>query len=158
MKKQLTLAFLVASSLALASEGPRIAPPGTDPKLLAAIKKANTEFEAAMAKADTATIVAPYTADAVFVGIDGTAFQGRAAIERLYRDRFAKLGPALETKIESEQVLPAGEFAYESGRGTINFRGDGGGTPFSRARFLTVWQRQAGGDWKIYRNVVLPDR
>jgi ketosteroid isomerase-like protein len=23
-------------------------------------------------------------------------------------------------------------------------------------RFLTVWQRQANGDWKILRNVVLP--
>jgi ketosteroid isomerase-like protein len=23
-------------------------------------------------------------------------------------------------------------------------------------RFLTVWQRQTNGDWKILRNVVLP--
>lgn len=155
--KKSALLFLAVSSLALASEGPRIVPAGTDPKLVAAIRKANSEFEVAMAKADTAAIVAPYAMDAVFVGIDGTAFQGRARIEQLYRDRFAKSGPALETKIESEQILLAGEFAYESGRGTIKVRGKEGETT-SRARFLTVWQRQAGGGWMIYRNVVLPDR
>src|SRR5262249_10139571 len=157
MTKKLALAFLAASSLAIASEGPRIVPPGADPKLLAAIRKANGEFEVAMAKADTATIVAPYTADAVFLGIDGSALKGRAPIEQLYRDRFAKSGPALETRIESEQVVLAGEFAYESGRGSIKVKGKDGET-ISRARFLTVWQRQADGDWKIWRNVVLPER
>jgi uncharacterized protein (TIGR02246 family) len=130
---------------------------GADPRLVSAIRKANSEFEAAMAKSDTAAIAAPYTAEAVFVGIDGTATKGRAQIEQLYRDRFAKSGPALETKIESEQVILAGEYACESGRGTIKLRGKDGDT-VSRARFVTVWQRQPDGDWKIYRNVVLPDR
>jgi len=26
------------------------------------------------------------------------------------------------------------------------------------ARFLTIWQRQRDGAWKIFRNVVLPAR
>src|SRR4029079_2083002 len=83
----------------LASEGPRAVPAGTDPRLLTALKKSNTDFEIATTKSDAAAIAEPYTADAVFVTTDGTSTKGRAAIEQLYRDRFAKSGPPLEMKI-----------------------------------------------------------
>ena len=131
------------------------APPGTDPRLLAAIRKANGEFEVAMTKGDVAAIVAPYTADAVFVGADGTATKGRDRIEQLYRDRFAKSGPAQETHIESEELMVDGDVAYERGKGSITLLVKGERVT-SRARFLTVWQRQQDGDWKILRNIVLP--
>ena len=134
--------------------GPR-APASADPRLLSAIRKANGEFEVAMTKADVAAIVAPYTADAVFVTTDGTVFKGRARIEELYRDRFAKSGPALESRIDSDELMLDGDLAYERGRGATTRRVDGR-TVTDRARFLTVWQRQPDGDWKILRNVVFP--
>jgi len=130
-------------------------PAGADPRLLSAIKKANTDFEVAMTKADTATIAEPYTPDAVFVSPDGTATNGRARIEQLYRDRFAKSGPAVEARIESEELMLGGNLAYERGRGELT-RLENGKRVSDWARFLTIWQRQADGDWKIFRNVVLP--
>ena len=164
MTKRLALQFCAAASLAfagaaaiVASEGPRIVPAGADPKLLAAIRKANSDFEVAMTKADTAAIAEPYTNDAVFVSADGTVTKGRPQIEQLYRDRFAKSGAALETRIESEELMLDGDLAYERGRGMIKLRVRHERVP-NRARFLTVWQRQPGGDWKIFRNVVLPAR
>jgi ketosteroid isomerase-like protein len=164
MTKRALLGLCAAGALAfagsmaiIASQGPRALPAGADPRLLAAVKKANSDFETAMTKSDSATIAEPYMADAVFVSPDGTATRGRAAIEQLYRDRFAKSGPALETKIVSEELMLDGDFAYERGRGSI--------TRLVReervtgwARFLTVWQRQPGGGWMIFRNVVLPAR
>lgn len=148
---------LAAAAAVIASEGPKIAPSGTDPKLLAAIRKANSDFEIAMTKADTSSIAEPYTNDAVFVSADGTVTKGRAQIEQLYRDRFAKSGAALETRIESEEVMIDADVAYERGRGMIALRGKDGRVS-NWARFLTVWRRQPDGDWKIFRNVVLPDR
>lgn len=164
MTKRVLLGFCAAALLAfagstaiIASEGPRVVPAGADPRLLAAIKKANSDFEIAMTKSDTATIAEPYTADAVFVSPDGTATKGRAAIEQLYRDRFAKSGPALETRIVSEELMLDGDVAYERGRGSITRRvGEERATDW--ARFLTVWRRQPDGAWKIFRNVVLPAR
>jgi uncharacterized protein (TIGR02246 family) len=164
MTKNVLLVFCAAGALAfagltaiIAAEGPRIVPAHSDARLLAAIKKANSDFEAAMMKSDTATIVEPYTADAVFVSPDGTATKGRAAIEQLYRDRFAKSGPALETKVVSEELMLDGDFAYERGRGSITRRvREERVTDW--ARFLTVWLRQPDGHWKILRNVVLPGR
>jgi uncharacterized protein (TIGR02246 family) len=164
MTTKVLLGFCAAGALAfaglttiIASEVPRVVPAGADPRLLAAVKKANSDFEIAMTKSDTATIAEPYTADAVFVSPDGTATRGRAAIEQLYRDRFAKSGPALETKIVSEELMLDGDLAYERGRGSITRRvREERVTDW--ARFLTVWQRQAEGGWKIFRNVVLPAR
>ena len=150
------LAF-AGSTVIIASQGARVPPAGADPRLLAAVKKANSDFEIAMTKSDVATIAEPYTADAVFVSPDGTATRGRAAIEQLYRDRFAKSGPALETKIVSEELMLDGNFAYERGRGSITRRvREERMTDW--ARFLTVWQRQPDGAWKIFRNIVLPAR
>ena len=146
---------LAAAAAVIASEGLRIVPTGTDPKLLAAIRKANSDFEIAMTKVDTVSIAEPYTNDAVFVSADGTVTKGRAAIEQLYRDRFAKSGAALETRIESEELMLDGDLAYERGRGMIQLRVRDECVK-NWARFLTVWQRQPGGDWKIFRNVVLP--
>src|SRR5436190_22684888 len=108
------LAF-AASMAIIASQGPRALPAGADARLLAAIKKANGDFEVAMTKSDAATIAEPYAADAVFMSPDGTATRGRAAIEQLYRDRFAKSGAALETKIVSEELMLDGDFAFERG-------------------------------------------
>jgi ketosteroid isomerase-like protein len=163
MKRRLAFAMCASAVLGLAaaaggspaSASPQKFPPGTDPRLLAAAGKANSDFEVAMTKGDVAAIVAPYADDAIFVLPDGTCFKGRAGIERLYRERFAKSGPAVESRIESKEIHPVGDLAYEWGLGTLARRRNGK-LVNARARFLTVWHRQADGGWKILRNIVLP--
>ena len=128
-----------------------------DPKLDRAIESANTEWAAAMKTGDVPTIGAPYTEDSVFVGIDGACTKGRAEIEKMYRARFASHGPAASTKIESRKLVVDGDFAYESGYAEIGWSSKKDGKiSAAGGRFLTVWQRQAGGEWKIRTNVVLP--
>ena len=126
-----------------------------DPKLDRAVEKANSEFIVAMKTGDAATITAPYADNASFITIDGACIQGRTEIEKLYRDRFARFGPARSTKINSKKLVVDGDLAYESGYGEIGLLKDGK-LAINGGRFLTVWQRQANGDWKILRNVVLP--
>ena len=126
-----------------------------DPKLDRAIEKANSEFIVAMKTGDAATIAMPYTENASFITIDGGCIQGRTEIEKLYRDRFARSGPAHSTKINSKKLVVDGDLAYESGYGEIGLLKEGK-VSVNGGRFLTVWQRQANGDWKILRNVVLP--
>lgn len=126
-----------------------------DPRLDRAIEKANSEFIVAMKTGDAATIAAPYTENASFITIDGACIQGRTEIEKMYRDRFARSGPAHSTTINSKKLVVDGDLAYESGYGEIGLMKDGK-LSTNGGRFLTVWQRQANGDWKILRNVVLP--
>jgi uncharacterized protein (TIGR02246 family) len=136
----------------IAAVGPAAA---RDPKLDQAVRKANSEWAAAMKTGDAAVIAAPYADRGVFIALDGTCIQGREAIEKMYRDRFAQAGLARSTKIDSKQLVVDGDLAYESGYAEIGVTREGkeivrGG------RYLTVWQRQADGEWKILRNVVLP--
>jgi len=126
-----------------------------DPKLDRAVEKANSEFIVAMKTGDAATIAAPYAENASFVTIDGACVQGRAEIEKLYRDRFARAGLAQSAKINSKKLVVDNDLAYESGDGEIGLLKDGKLSIYN-GRFLTVWQRQTNGDWKILRNVVLP--
>ena len=126
-----------------------------DPKLDRAVEKANSEFIVAMKTGDAATIAAPYTEDASFITIDGHCIQGRTEIEKMYRDRFARAGLAHSTKIDSKKLVVDNDLAYESGYGEIGLLKDGK-LSINGGRFLTVWQRQKNGDWKILRNIVLP--
>ena len=73
----------------------------------------------------------------------------------MYRDRFARSGPAHSTKINSKKLVVDNDLAYESGYGEIGLVKDGK-LSINGGRFLTVWQRQTNGEWKILRNVVLP--
>ena len=126
-----------------------------DPKLDLAIEKANSEFEVAIKSGATATIGAPYMEDGVFLGFDGTCTRGRAEIENMYRARFERVGFASSAKIISKELVVDGDLAYESGYGEISYVKEGK-TSTSGGRFLTIWQRQTDGNWKILRNVVLP--
>lgn len=149
------LGFLLIFSMLLPPANGLTAEPSRDPKLSAAIEKANSEWAAAMKTGDAAAIAAPYAEDAVFVRVDGSCVKGRSAIEAMYRERFAKAGLASATKIDSKSVVVDGDLAYESGYGEMTMSKDGkpatAGGPF-----LTVWQRQPEGRWKILRNIVLP--
>jgi len=126
-----------------------------DSNLEKAVAKANAEWAAAMKTGDAVVIAAPYTDDSVFVLADGKSLQGRAAVEQMYRDGFQKGGPASTTKIDSKRLVRDGDMAYESGYAEVGVVRQG--KPVTRgSRYLTVWQAQADGAWKILRNIVLP--
>jgi len=156
MKRSLRFALCIATVVFLTVVPAELrAHHSGDPKLDRAVEKANSEFIVAMKTGDAATIAAPYTEDASFIMIDGACVQGRKEIEKLYRDRLARFGLAQSTKINSKKLVVDNDLAYESGYGEIGLLKDGK-VSIHGGRFLTVWQRQTNGDWKILRNVVLP--
>lgn len=143
----LVLLLLAATASAVAT------PP--DAALRQAVARANAEWATAMKTGDAAVIAAPYTDDAVFVLVDGRCVRGRAAIEAMYRDGFAKAGPASTTRIASKRLDRDGDLAVESGDADVGVLRDGKPV-VQHGRYLTVWQAQADGQWKIVRNLVLP--
>ena len=156
MKNRFRLVVLiaVAAPLVLAA-AELITARSKDPGLEKAVKKANDEWAAAMKTGDAAVIAAPYADQAVFVGVDGACVQGRSEIEKLYRTRFERAGFASSTKIVAKELVKDGDLAYESGYAEVGLMREGKET-VRGGRYLTVWQRQVDGGWKILRNIVLP--
>lgn len=126
-----------------------------DPRLNETVRKANSEWVEAMKVGEAAVIAAAFADEAVFTLTNGSSFVGRSAIEQMFKSRFDKVGFANATAIETTKLELEGDLAYERGTADIETLQDGKRVR-SHARYSTIWQRQANGDWLILRNLVLP--
>ncbi|HET6971434.1 MAG TPA: SgcJ/EcaC family oxidoreductase, partial [Phenylobacterium sp.] len=85
-----------------------------------AIREANADWFRAMKAGDAEALAAAYADDGVFVGPDGAAIHGRAAVRDLYASR-TKGGPELIAgRIESlGRACGGAGLVYEWGHGSI---------------------------------------
>ncbi|HEV8043113.1 MAG TPA: nuclear transport factor 2 family protein [Bryobacteraceae bacterium] len=124
-----------------------------DPAARKDIDAGNQAWVTGMQEGRAAPIAATYAENALDCAATGECMQGRAAIEDYMRARIAKLGRAISASATSLGSVQQGDFIYEWGRSEISFAN---GQKVAH-RYLTVWQRQPGGVWKIFRNMPIPD-
>ena len=105
-----------------------------------------------MKDAEAAIIAASYADDALDCAATGECFKGRNAIEAHFRERSTKLGHAASASVTSAGAVQQGDFVYEWGRAEASFAG---GAKIV-GQYLTVWQKQPDGSWKIFRNMAIP--
>jgi ketosteroid isomerase-like protein len=99
-------------------------------------------------------IAATYAENAVDCGPQGRCIQGRRAIERDMKTKLASLGRARSAAVHSRGSIEQGEFVYEWGLAEAAFAN---GQRLAE-KYLTVWQKQPDGSWKIFRNLVIPEK
>lgn len=134
--------------------GPCLAQSGTiEASARKGMDAGNQAWVDGMKQAAAAVIAATYTEKAAECAPTGECTSGRAAIERRLNDRFTKNGRALSASVTSIGAVQQGGFVYEWGRAEAAF---GNGQTVA-SRYLTAWQRQPDGSWKIFRNMALPD-
>jgi ketosteroid isomerase-like protein len=131
-----------------------VAQPGAiDPAARKDIEAGNQVWATGMKQGKAAPIAATYAENAVDCTAAGECLKGRAAIEKYFAERMAKNGRATSAVATSLGSVQQGDFVYEWGRAQLGFAGSTS-TPH---RYLTVWQRQPDGAWKIFRNMPIPD-
>lgn len=101
-----------------------------------------------------ALIIATYADDAVDCGPSGECVSGRLEIERHMKTQLASHGIARSAAVASAGSTQQGDFAYEWGQAEATYAG---GKKLVE-KYLTVWQRQPDGRWKIFRNMVIPNK
>lgn len=116
------------------------------------IHEGNQAWVNGMKSGDAAKIAATYAADALDCGATGECLKGRAAIESATKARTAKMGRAASASVMSLGSVQRGNFVYEWGSATAAFAGG----KKIEGSYLTVWQKQKDGSWKIFRNMALP--
>jgi ketosteroid isomerase-like protein len=146
---QLTVVFLLLyCSTCLAQNNP------IDPNARRQIDAGNQQWVDAM-KQGNAALLAPGNAEgAVDCSPEGNCIRGRSALEAQMKGEMAKLGRADSASVVSLGSVQQGRYVYEWGEAKADF-------PNRKNildRYLTVWQEQPDGTWKVFRNLVIPTK
>jgi len=107
-----------------------------------------------MKQGNVGLITSTYTSDAVDCSPEGDCVRGRTAIEEHMKEEIAKLGKAESASVTSSGSVQQGRFVYEWGRAEASF-------PNGKKvvdQYLTAWRKESDGTWKIFRNLVIPNR
>ncbi|MEO8193304.1 MAG: SgcJ/EcaC family oxidoreductase [Gemmatimonadales bacterium] len=113
------------------------------------IEKLRSSWKEGSDRKDSTAVAALYTDDAVFVGTDAPAANGRGAIEKT-------LGRGIATStlqsIDSKDLVVSGNEAYDFGTFTQQVTRNGKPVTVT-GYYLVTLRKQPDGSWKIFRHV-----
>ena len=149
MKKLITLVFgaglFWVATLSMAQT--------PDASARAAVDAGNQAWIDGVKTQDVKHIMATYAEGAVDCGPTDECIRGKLQIERHMTTQLASLGRARSAAVKSWGSTEQGSFIYEWGQAEATF--DSGKKLVEK--YLTVWQKQPDGGWKIFRNMVIPE-
>lgn len=118
------------------------------------IDAGNQVWVDAMKQGNVALLVPGNTEDAVDCSPEGNCIRGRAALEEHMKEEMVKLGKADSASVSSVGSVQQGRYVYEWGEAKAHFPSG----KSIRDSYLTVWQKQPDGTWKVFRNLVIPNK
>lgn len=126
----------------------------TDPAAVRkSIEDANAKWAAAENSGDAKTIAGLFADSAVTLYAGEPTRHGHDAIAKSATDEFAKTKVS-NTVFRTDDVMVSGDLAVETGTYTeTRAPKSGGKATVARGRYLTVWQKQSDGTWKVVRDV-----
>lgn len=121
------------------------------------IEATNTQMAAAMGTGDTAGMYAAYAENAVMMMPGTPALHGRAAMTKALNDMMAQM-TMKDAKFHIDDVLVGGDLAVETGTYEWTIQPKKGKAMPDKGKYVTVWQHQGDGSWKIIRDISNSDR
>ncbi len=120
--------------------------PGADVAVM--IDEKNTAFEQAMLAGDVEGMIAEYAPDAVLQPPMMPASSGTESIRALFDGMVAEGAPAsFDIVTDNVTLAESGELAYETGHYAVAGQTEGE-TWEAQGKYLTVWKKNAEGEWK----------
>ena len=146
--KSVTLSAFVALLVAGAITA-RAQRPNPNAAAVAAIMKADSDFNQAVAGRDLKRFLSFIADGATFNGGTAGEIRGHDAITKDWGPFFEPNGPRLTWAPTKAEVLGAGDLAYSVGSSEYRAAATGGQATVRRANYLTVWRKQADGAWRV---------
>jgi len=117
-----------------------------------AIDSMNAGFTAAVERGDANAAVSNYAADAVVMIANEKAWRGHDAVQKGFAG-FLSQASIKDTKFTTDDVIVRGDLAIETGRLSWTAQPKTGKAVKEEMKYLTVWQRDSAGAWKIIRDI-----
>src|SRR5437867_10897116 len=121
----------------------------------AGIGAGNARWIAAFKRGDAGAVAALFAEDAVQFRRSGAVARGRAAIQTGFTALFRDNGSA-DATITTANVWLVDQRVYETGKFTFTFHPAGKAPVTNAGRYVTIWERQANGSWKIVVDFGVP--
>jgi ketosteroid isomerase-like protein len=111
------------------------------------LRKLRQECVSARNAGDLERAMACWSADARIM-IEGRPPIEGPAVREVLRQRFADKR-VVRVAMETERIEHSGNLAYELGRITMTLPGPDGQVVENRGKYLDVWKKDRGSDWRI---------
>jgi uncharacterized protein (TIGR02246 family) len=154
------VALLVVAACTAKKEGgprdtaaPAFAPAPDDATTArAAIEALNGRLVADLERGDANAAASHYAKDAVFMGANDKAWRGRDAVQKGIVGMLSQLS-FKDAKLTTDDVMVRGDLAVETGTYRWTLQPKSGTATKDEGKYLTVWQRDSAGTWKIIRDI-----
>lgn len=143
-----TLVILVAAlaSCLLVSCGPK------EPDM-AALKKSVTDYNAASKAAleggDMSKPLSFFSDDGMEMAPNMTAAKGRDAIKAMWTQMMSSGMKMTNVEFTTVDLQASGKIGYEIGKYEMTISGAGMNEMKDAGKYITIWQQQADGSWKL---------
>ncbi len=130
----------------------------SDPaQALSALRSADSLVQAAVVARDAEGTASYYADDAVLMPVAESIVEGRAAILTEWRHVFGIPGFANHARLVAAEVSVTGDLGYTRGTYESPMRGPDGQPLLERGKWVSVWKRQADGQWRIVVDIFNTD-
>jgi ketosteroid isomerase-like protein len=149
MKSLIGSAWILAALLAVGSMNMRAQRPDPNRAAVAAIMKADADFNQAVADRDLKRFLSFVHESATFNGGTPDEIHGRDGVAKDWAQYFQASGPRLTWKPTKGEILGQGDLGYTVGSWELRGLPAGGQPAVTRGNYLTVWRKQADGAWRV---------
>lgn len=121
------------------------------------IKSMLEKFDAALNASDLDGLMSCFTEGSVRMPPNKPALVGKEAIRDMFQSRFERVTTDLHNT--AEEVIVCGDWAFVRGTYIYTSTPIAGGEPSPQhiGKWITIWQRQPDGSWKLYRGIYNSD-
>ncbi|MEO5826444.1 MAG: DUF4440 domain-containing protein [Gemmatimonadales bacterium] len=143
--------------LAVACNARDSAPAFEPAKALEALRTADAMVQEAVVSKDAERTASFYAENAVLMPVAEPSVEGRAAILAEWRHVFAIPGIANSARLVAADVSTAGDLGYTRGTYEAPMLSADGQSLLERGKWVSIWKRQADGEWRIIVDIYNTD-
>ena len=122
-----------------------------------AIDSAMARYKDGMLSGDTTKMSSIYTADAVVLMPNAPLARGHSGINQLNAGMLAAL-TVTAAEFKTTDLIVTGDYAIETGTYEMTMRPKTGAPIADVGKFVSIWQKQSDGSWKIVKDISNSDK